>query len=77
MNKCFDEAKWIWRSGATAENDYAEFSDKFDYSGGDALVRISVCGDYTLLCKVLYLSRHKPCSVQNLRIDWTPHTVRL
>ena len=59
MNSVFVEAKWIWRKGCEAENDYAEFSDSFDYRGGEALLRISVCGDYSLFINGVFVESNQ------------------
>ena len=44
----FKNAKWIWNSFDFGENEYAEFYDKVEYNGGNVVLNISVCGDYTL-----------------------------
>lgn len=46
--KYFEEAKWIWNSETWDDDEYAEVSEKMTYNGGKALVRLSVCGEYTL-----------------------------
>lgn len=47
-DKIFEKAEWIWHDKSFSENEYAEFCEKFTYSGGKATLRISVCGDYTV-----------------------------
>ena len=47
----FKNAKWIWNSFDFGENEYAEFYDKVEYNGGNVVLNISVCGDYTLFIK--------------------------
>lgn len=44
----FDNSKWIWIRDGGGEDEYGEFFDRFEYSGGDARISLSVDGDYTL-----------------------------
>ncbi len=50
----FKKACPIWHSGEYAENDFAEFFDSVNYTGGSACFRVSVAGDYTLFINGKY-----------------------
>ena len=44
----FEKAQWIWHKDEYGDNDYAEFCETVTYNGGTCILRVSVCGDYTL-----------------------------
>ena len=44
----FENAKSIWHSEEYGDNDYAEIVETVNYSGGEAILRVSVSGDYAL-----------------------------
>lgn len=73
----FCNAKWIWRAGITGENDYAEFSDSIKYSGGEAILRISICGDYTLYVNGKFVECNQYADFEHYKvydeIDITPY----
>ena len=54
MDKAFEKSQWIWIDGQSCPDTYGEFCDKFSYSGGKAVFRISCDGDYTLLVNGKY-----------------------
>ena len=60
MNKenknVFCDSSLIWSNSEFGENEYAEFVDTLSYKGGKTLVRLSVCGDYTLFVNGRYVS---------------------
>ena len=41
-----DSAKWIWRDGEPAKNEFVRFEGSFSYSGGTALLSIAAETDY-------------------------------
>ena len=43
-----EKAKWIWIHGNDSEDEYGEFFDSFDYTGGRASLGISCDGNYAL-----------------------------
>lgn len=43
-----EKAKWIWLHGNDSEDEYGEFFDSFDYTGGRASLGISCDGNYAL-----------------------------
>ena len=59
MTDVFSNSQWIWRAGNNCDNDYTEFADSFEYNGGSACVRISVCGDYTLYINGTYVASNQ------------------
>ena len=44
-----ERAKWIWRAGCAGKDEYVLFAFDFDYTGGDALLRLSADSDFNLL----------------------------
>lgn len=80
MNKAFRDSKWIWRAGHTGENDYTEFSDSFEYNGGEAVLRISVCGDYTLYINGKFAESNQYGDFEHYKvydeIDITPYVIK-
>lgn len=56
MNNIFEHAAPVWNDATWGENEYAEFCDSFTYNGGDATIRISVCGDYVLFINGKHVS---------------------
>ena len=51
----FENSKWIWADVAVTEDQYCEFKDTFS-AFGNATVRISVDGDYTLYVNGKYVA---------------------
>lgn len=43
-----NRSRWIWAKGVSGEDIYADFADKFEYSGGGAQARISADSNYAL-----------------------------
>lgn len=52
----FSQSKWIWLAEGEFEDQYAEFCDELNYSGGDVFARISCDSDYTLFINGKYVS---------------------
>ncbi|MDR1093686.1 MAG: family 78 glycoside hydrolase catalytic domain [Clostridiales bacterium] len=42
------KAKWIWKAGGAAADEYAEFHDGFSYAGGGAEIELSCDSNYAL-----------------------------
>ena len=51
----FESSKWIWADVDVTEDQYCEFKDTFSVFG-NATVRISVDGDYTLYVNGKYVA---------------------
>ena len=77
MNKAFEKSRWIWLDDKSSPDTYAEFLDKFSYSGGKAILRISCDGDYTLLVNGKYATSGQYGDYERYKIydviDITPH----
>lgn len=58
-NSVFEKSSMIWHKGSYSENEYAEFHEKISWNGGSALVRLSVCGDYTLFVNGKYAASNQ------------------
>jgi hypothetical protein len=57
--KIFEKSNWIWVSESAGNDEYGEFFDTFEYSGGNAVCRISVDGDYTLWINGKYVDANQ------------------
>ena len=57
--KLFEKSKWIWINEHAGNDEYGEFFDTFEYSGGNAVCRISVDGDYTLWINGKYVDANQ------------------
>lgn len=55
-NKVFEKSSWIWCENKYTKNEYGEFFEKVDYNGEKAVLRLSVCGDYTLFINGKYVA---------------------
>ena len=55
----FTKGKWIWIGDGGAADEYAEFTDTFSYAGGEAVLRLSVDGDYTLYVNGSYVAANQ------------------
>lgn len=44
-----EAAKWIWRAGRAEKDEYVLFAFDLDFTGGDALLRLSADSDFNLL----------------------------
>ena len=55
----FEKARPIWHGKEYAENDFAEFSDTVNYTGGSAIFCVSVAGDYTLFINGNYVASNQ------------------
>lgn len=54
-NNVFSKAAWIWSVKDWENNNYAEFCQRIDYSGGKVNVKFSVSGEYTLFVNGEYV----------------------
>lgn len=57
--KVFEKSDWIWCDKKFGENEYAEFYDTVTYSGERAVLKISVCGDYTVFINGRYVASNQ------------------
>lgn len=57
--KLFEKSKWIWINDHAGNDEYGEFFDTFEYSGGNAVCRISVDGDYSLWINGKYVDANQ------------------
>lgn len=64
----FSRARQIWHDGDGGENEYAEFCDGIKYSGGRAMLRVSVCGDYTLFINGKYAASNQYADFPHYKI---------
>lgn len=55
----FEKSKWIWIKDGGSNDEYGEFFDTFEYTGGEAVCRISVDGDYTLWINGKYVDANQ------------------
>lgn len=55
----FGKSQWIWSNKEYTENEYAEFYDEIDYANKNTILRISVCGEYTLFINGKYVSSNQ------------------
>ena len=55
----FTKGNWIWIENGGAADEYAEFTDTFSYIGGEAVLRLSVDGDYTLYINGSYVAANQ------------------
>ena len=55
----FKNANWIWYEKSYGKNEYGEFCDIITYAGKKAILRISVCGDYTLFINGKYVASNQ------------------
>lgn len=58
-NSVFEKSDWIWCDKKFGENEYAEFYDTVTYSGERAVLKISVCGDYTVFINGRYVASNQ------------------
>lgn len=72
----FKKADTIWSNATPTENEYAEFIENIEYSGDDVIVRLSVCGDYTLFVNGAYIASNQYADFSHYKIydeiDVTP-----
>ena len=73
----FKKAKWIWLSKNAQVNEYAEFFQKFHWSKGKALCRLSCDSDYTLFVNGKFVSSNQYGDFEHYKsvdeIDITPY----
>ncbi len=55
----FKNAEWIWNEKTYTENEYSEFVDTFSWNGEKVMLRISVCGDYTLFINGKFITSNQ------------------
>ena len=68
MNQVFQTADWIWQGDPNGIDTYVEFIDEFCYSGGKAVLRISVDGDYTLFVNGEYAASNQYGDMEHYKI---------
>lgn len=66
--KIFENAKWIWNAEKFGENEYCEICEKVNYSGGKTLIRLSVCGEYTLYVNGKYVSSNQYADFEHYKV---------
>lgn len=67
-NKIFEKSDWIWHKGEYLQNGYGEFFEKINYNGEKALLRLSVCGDYTLFINGKYVASNQYADFPHYKI---------
>lgn len=76
-NLVFQNSSLIWHNESWGENEYGEFFDTFSYSGKDAILRISACGDYTLFINGKFAGSNQYADFPHYKVydelDITPH----
>ena len=55
----FKNSEWIWNEKLYTKNEYNEFVDTLSWNGEKAILRISVCGDYTLFINGKYAASNQ------------------
>lgn len=55
----FEKSEWIWHGKDFGENEYSEFTDTFEFDEKKTVMRISVCGDYTLFINGKYVESNQ------------------
>lgn len=55
----FEKARPVWHKKEYSENDFAEFYDVVNYTGGQAVFCVSVAGDYTLFINGKYVESNQ------------------
>ncbi len=73
----FENARMIWHGEDFADNDYAEFCETLTYSGGTAIFRMSVFGDYALFINGKFIESNQFADFPHYKvydeIDITSH----
>ena len=64
----FKNADWIWHSNDCGEDEYAEFSEKIVWVEGKAIVRLSVCGEYTLFVNGRYAASNQYADFEHYKV---------
>lgn len=64
----FKDAAWIWHSGEYGEDEYAEFSEKLVWNEGRVIVRLSVCGEYTLFVNGKYAASNQYADFEHYKV---------
>ena len=68
MKKPFADACWIWYTKDDAPDTYGDFSDRFHYSDGKVICRISCDGDYTLWVNGIFVSSNQYGDFEHYKI---------
>ena len=65
----FEKSRWIWLSEGESVDSYADFKDRFSYSGeGSAKLNISVDSDYTLYVNGVYAASNQYGDYEHYKI---------
>ncbi len=64
----FNKAKWIWFSADESNDEYGDFFNTLKYVDGNALLRISCDGDYTLYINGVYAASNQYGDFEHYKI---------
>lgn len=67
-NSVFEKSDWIWCDEKFGKNEYAEFYDTVTYSGERAVLKISVCGDYTVFINGRYVASNQYADFSHYKV---------
>lgn len=67
-NMVFKNSQWIWLEAEESVDSYAEFVDRLEYFGKDALLRVSADSDYTVFVNGVYAGSNQYGDFEHYKI---------